>query len=182
MPAFQNSRITHDNWYFILIHNYSSISPFPKESRFFYKSLSKLKNTTKNQIFPLKTNKNLSWAEPALSARVYPESAEREWINHILAPLDNYFYLTGIRPKTFVFSVSSVLSVAKIRSKTLTLKNKNKIFTIFLSPFIKMTYEQKAQKNARIFDSKLHTRLSIEGLFFSLPGNNLRFEIWDTQP
>ena len=53
------------------------------------------------------------------------------------------------------------------RFKTLALKNKNKIFQIFLSPLIKTTYKQKAKKNGQIFDSKLHTRLIIEGLFFS---------------
>ncbi len=62
----------------------------------------------------------------------------------------------------------------KIQSKTLTLKNKNKIFPKFLSPSITKSYEQRAPKNAQIFDSKLHTRLIIEGVFFyslSLPSS-----------
>ena len=52
------------------------------------------------------------------------------------------------------------------QSKTLALKNKNKIFQKFLSPFIKTTYKQNAKKNSRIFDSNVHTRLIIEGGFF----------------
>jgi len=55
----------------------------------------------------------------------------------------------------------------QFRSKTLTLKNKNKIFPKFLSPFIKMIYECQAKKNARFFGSILHIRLIIEaGVFY----------------
>jgi hypothetical protein len=53
------------------------------------------------------------------------------------------------------------------RSKTLTPKNKNKIFPKFLSPSITTTYDPQAKKNSRFFGSKLHTRLIIEGVFFT---------------
>jgi len=58
------------------------------------------------------------------------------------------------------------------RSKTLTVKNKNKIFQNFLSPSITTTYELRASKNGKIFDSKLHTRLIIEALLLR-PSENL---------
>jgi hypothetical protein len=51
------------------------------------------------------------------------------------------------------------------QSKTLTVKNKNKIFPKFLSPSITTSYGHKALKNARFFGSKLHTRLIIEAQF-----------------
>jgi hypothetical protein len=53
------------------------------------------------------------------------------------------------------------------QSKTLTLKNKNLNFQNFLSPSIITIYGPRAPKNARIFDSKLHTHLIIEGVFFT---------------
>jgi len=52
------------------------------------------------------------------------------------------------------------------QSKTLTLKNKNKIFPKFLSPYITRIYKISTPKNARIFGSKLSTRLIIEAVFF----------------
>jgi glutaredoxin 2 len=61
-----------------------------------------------------------------------------------------------------------VFSVAKYQSKTLTPKNKNKIFPKFLSPSITKSYSRKAQKNAQNFGSKLHIRLIIEGCFSAL--------------
>jgi hypothetical protein len=54
------------------------------------------------------------------------------------------------------------------QSKTLTLKNKNKIFPKFLSPFTTTIYGQQSKKNGQIFDSKLHTPLIIEGQLVSL--------------
>ncbi|MHC4242791.1 MAG: hypothetical protein ACYSU4_10335, partial [Planctomycetota bacterium] len=66
-----------------------------------------------------------------------------------------------------------ILTGANFQSKTLIVKNKNKIFPKFLSPSINTTYEQHANKNSRIFGSKLHTRLIIEGGFFS-PAPTLR--------
>jgi len=60
----------------------------------------------------------------------------------------------------------------QFQSKTLTVKNKNKIFPEFLSPSITMSYRPRAQKNNQNFGSKLHIRLIIEGVFFyslSLP-------------
>jgi hypothetical protein len=53
------------------------------------------------------------------------------------------------------------------RSKSVTQKNKNKILPKFLSPSITSTYGVPAQKNAKIFGSNLHTRLIIEGVFFT---------------
>jgi hypothetical protein len=52
------------------------------------------------------------------------------------------------------------------QSKTLTLKNKNKIFPKFLSPFHITSYGPRTPENERIFGSKLHTPLFIEGMFF----------------
>ena len=54
------------------------------------------------------------------------------------------------------------------RSKTLTVKNKNKIFQIFLSPFSATSYKISSPKKMAFFGSKLHTRLSIEALLFCL--------------
>jgi len=60
----------------------------------------------------------------------------------------------------------------KNQSKTLTLKNKNKIFPKFLSPSTKTTYGPQAPKNDRFFGSKLSTHLIIEAVFFlALPAN-----------
>jgi hypothetical protein len=62
------------------------------------------------------------------------------------------------------------------RSKTLTLKNKNKIFQKFLSPSITTTYKKSAQNKSQFFGSKLHTRLSIEGVFFCPQLRSFEFE------
>jgi hypothetical protein len=64
----------------------------------------------------------------------------------------------------------------KKQSKTLTPKNKNKIFPKFISPSITTTYELHVTKNAQIFDSKLHTRLIIEGVFFCPQLRSFEFE------
>ena len=56
---------------------------------------------------------------------------------------------------------------SNFRSKTLTFKNKNKIFAKFLSPFWKTSYESQVTKNSEIFVPKPHIRLIIEGLLFS---------------
>jgi hypothetical protein len=55
---------------------------------------------------------------------------------------------------------------AIFQSKTLTPKNKNKIFPKFLSPLFRTAYGPRAPENELIFDSKLHTRLIIEALLF----------------
>ncbi|MHC4244145.1 MAG: hypothetical protein ACYSU4_17195, partial [Planctomycetota bacterium] len=55
-----------------------------------------------------------------------------------------------------------------LRSKTLIPKNKNKIFPKFLSPYYRKSYAPHNPKKWLIFRSKLHTRLIIEGLLFSL--------------
>jgi len=54
----------------------------------------------------------------------------------------------------------------QFQSETLTLKNKNKIFLKFLSPYPASSYKNPASKIETFFDSKLHTRLIIEGVFF----------------
>jgi hypothetical protein len=64
-------------------------------------------------------------------------------------------------------AASKSFRAVKNQSKTLTVKNKNKIFQKFLSPFLKTTYEQYAVKYSRFFGSKLHTHLIIEGVFFT---------------
>jgi len=64
----------------------------------------------------------------------------------------------------------------QFRSKTLTVKNKNKIFPKFLSPSIKTTYGPRASENGRNFDSKLHTRLIIEAVFFCPHIRSFEFE------
>jgi hypothetical protein len=64
------------------------------------------------------------------------------------------------------FQVSSLHNSPIFQSKTLTLKNKNKIFPKLLSPFYIKRYEHSAKNNNQIFDSNLHTRLIIEGLLF----------------
>ena len=61
------------------------------------------------------------------------------------------------------------------QSKTLTVKNKNKIFPKFLSPFLILSYKNQASKIETFFDSNLHTYLIIEGLLFSLKGVVLNF-------
>ena len=71
---------------------------------------------------------------------------------------------------------------SNFQSKTLTAKNKNINFQKFLSPFIKKSYEQQAQKNSKIFDSYVHIALIIEGRLFSPhPIWNLRYEIPNNQ-
>jgi hypothetical protein len=69
------------------------------------------------------------------------------------------------------------------RSKTLTVKNKNKIFQKFLSPSTTTTYEPRPKKNSRFFGSKLHTRLIIEAVFF-LPAPTFRMHriLWGPAP
>ena len=52
------------------------------------------------------------------------------------------------------------------QSKTLTPKNKNKIFSKFLSPFPTLSYKNPVSKIETFFDSKLHTRLIIEAYLF----------------
>jgi len=54
------------------------------------------------------------------------------------------------------------------QSKTLTLKNKNKIFPKFLSPTMTTTYEKRDKKKSCFIDSKLPTHLIIEALLFCL--------------
>jgi len=76
------------------------------------------------------------------------------------------------------FSESSVCSVAKYQSKTLTPKNKNKIFPKFLSPLPTSSYENPASKIKTFFGSKVSTRLIIEAVFFPLT-DNMKYEIWD---
>ena len=63
------------------------------------------------------------------------------------------------------------------QSKTLTVKNKNKIFPKFLSPSITTTYSPRASGNGRIFDSKVPTRLIIEALLFCPQLRNFEYEI-----
>jgi hypothetical protein len=72
------------------------------------------------------------------------------------------------------FWVFSIPKSPNFQSKTLTVKNKNKIFPKFLSPSIIRTYEHQAKKNSRFFGSNVHPRLSIEGVFLyflSLPSS-----------
>ena len=63
------------------------------------------------------------------------------------------------------------------RSKTLTVKNKNRNFQYFLSPFLKTSYEQRLTNNSKIFDSKLHTPLIIEALLFCLSKNKVNMKL-----
>jgi len=55
--------------------------------------------------------------------------------------------------------------VAKNQSKTPTLKNKNKIFPKFLSPYSTSSYKNPASKIETFFGSKLSTPLIIEAVF-----------------
>ena len=71
-------------------------------------------------------------------------------------------YALRLCPYCLLYSVFWIF-----QSKTLTVKNKNKIFPKFLSPYYTLIYKNPASKNAQIFDSKLHTRLIIEAGFFS---------------
>ena len=48
-------------------------------------------------------------------------------------------------------------------------KNKNKIFPKFLSPYPASSYKNPASKVETFFGSNLHTRLIIEGVFWNLP-------------
>jgi len=64
-------------------------------------------------------------------------------------------------------SLKALKSGNIVRSKTLTLKNENKIFPKFLSPSITTSYKNPASKIETFFDSKLPTRLIIEGVFFT---------------
>jgi hypothetical protein len=76
--------------------------------------------------------------------------------------------MLNLQGKNDVLSVKIGKMIAIFRSKTLTVKNKNINFQNFLSPLIKRTYEHKAKKNSKIFDSKVHTPLIIEGRLFPL--------------
>ena len=64
----------------------------------------------------------------------------------------------------------------RFQSKTLTPKNKNKIFPNFLSPYNTSSYKISAPKKAQIFDSKLSTRLIIEAVFFYPQLSNFEFD------
>jgi len=78
--------------------------------------------------------------------------------------------------------------VAKNQSKTLTPKNKNKIFPKFLSPYSTSSYKNPASKIETFFGSKLSTPLIIEAVFLlpefthSLsPGAKLESQITNNQ-
>jgi hypothetical protein len=62
--------------------------------------------------------------------------------------------------------VSSIDKRAIFQSKTLTVKNKNKIFPKFLSPYPASSYKNPASKIETFFGSNLHTRLIIERVVF----------------
>jgi len=57
----------------------------------------------------------------------------------------------------------------KKQSKTLTLKNKNKIFPKFLSPLSTSSYKNTVSKIETFFGSKAGIGLIIEAVFFCLP-------------
>lgn len=60
---------------------------------------------------------------------------------------------------------SRIARLPQLQSKTHIVKNKNKIFPIFLSPFLTESYACQASKYDRFFGSKVSTHLIIEALF-----------------
>ena len=58
------------------------------------------------------------------------------------------------------------VSVAEIQSKMNIVKNKNKIFPKFFSPFSQTSYGPTAPENLLFFGPNLHTPLIIEADFF----------------
>jgi len=62
--------------------------------------------------------------------------------------------------------MKSIESGGQFRSKTLTLKNKNKIFPKFLSPYSTLIYKISILKNSQFLGSNLHIALIMEALLF----------------
>jgi hypothetical protein len=79
------------------------------------------------------------------------------------------FFITSRLRDCLMFMLASgrnAIYIAIFQQKTLTVKNKNRKFQNFLSPFHITSYGPRTPKNGQFFDSKLHIRLIIEALLF----------------
>ena len=91
----------------------------------------------------------------------------------LLLNLTTFMFTVGIpNLKSFRKGVRSEL----FRQKTLTLKNKNKIFHFFYLLFSTSSYENPASKIETFFGSNLYTPLIIEELPFPF-SHNMKYEI-----